>query len=341
MPSRTAMRWCLTAMLAWSSHAVAWDYTPGAIPGLVSVLGFLTVQGQALDRAIQRFPAQREELIRARTQFDNAFPQALARTRRLIAGIPLTDDERQLLIERALDLHQPSVSTSTQTEQAAHALADRVTERAQGGQDRPTLQALLAVVYDDRPADELSNRFTQGITLSDWPNARGANLMLQLPFSWERVPPTAPRKPDPGRVAIGAWANQGGAGLSRIELVVRPTEGEPEAVPDNREPRWLRDAVRQTVALPCRLIGWGTQTFGGRAGVWASYIGESPGPHVPRATGNTLVGRVFIVPTDGALVMLHMQSPATTPEQASAVRVRYEPLWNAVATSLAVSAPKP
>ncbi len=328
-------------MLAWSGHAVAWDYTPGAIPGLVSVLGFLTVQSQALDRAIQRFPGQREELIRARNQFDNAFPQALARTRRLIAGIPLADDERQLLIERVLDVHQPSVAVATQTEQTAHALAERVTARAQGSQDRPTLQTLLAVVYDDRPADELAGRFTQGVTLSDWPNARGANLMLHLPFSWERVPPAAPRKPDPGRVAIGAWANQGGAGLSRIELIVRPTEGEPETVPDTREPRWMRDAVRQAVALPCRLISWGTQSFGGRPGIWATYIGESPGPHVPRAAGNTLVGRVFIVPTDGALVMLHMQSPAASPEGASAVRLRYEALWNAVAASFAVSAPKP
>ncbi len=341
MPSRATMRWCLCAMLAWSGHAQAWDYTPGAIPGLISVLGFLTVQTQALDRAILRFPSQREELIRARTQFDNTFPQALARTRRLIAGIPLADDERQLLIERALDLHQPSVMTATQTEQTAHALAQRVVARAQGSQDRATLQTLLAVVYDDRPADELGSRFTQGVTLSDWPNARGANLSLRLPFSWERVPPTAPRKPDPGRVAIGAWANQGGAGLSRIELIIRPTEGEPETVPDNREPRWMRDAVKQAVALPCRLIGWGTQTFGGRPGVWATYIGESPGPHVPRGTGNTLVGRVFIMPTDGALVMLHMQSPATSPEQASAVRLRYDALWNTVAASFAVSAAKP
>jgi len=341
MPSRAAMRWCLCAMLAWSGHAVAWDYTPGAIPGLISVLGFLTVQSQALDRAIQRFPGQREELIRARTQFDNAFPLALARTRRLTAGIPLADDERQLLIDRALDLHQPSVAIATQNEQTAHALAERVVARAQGNQDRPTLQTLLAVVYDERPAEELASRFTQSVTLSDWPNARGASLMLHLPFSWERVPPAAPRKPDPGRVAIGAWANQGGAGLSRIELVVRPTDSEPEPVPDNREPRWMRDAVKQAVALPCRLIGWGTQSFGGRSGVWASYIGEAPGPHVPRLPGNTLVGRVFIVPTDGALVMLHMQSPAATPEQASAVRLRYEALWSAVAASFAVATPTP
>lgn len=341
MPSRATLRWCLCAMLAWSGHAAAWDYTPGAIPGLVSVLGFLTVQSQALDRAIQRFPGQREELIRARTQFDNTFPQALPRTRRLIASIPLTDDERQLLIERALDIHQPSVMTATQTEQTAHALAQRVIGRAQGSQDRATLQTLLAVVYDDRPADELGSRFTQDVSLSDWPNARGANLALRLPFSWERVPPTAPRKPDPGRVAIGAWANQGGAGLSRIEVIVRPTDTEPEAVPDNREPRWMREAVRQVVALPCRLIGWGTQTFGGRPGVWASYIGEAPGPHVPRVAGNTLVGRVFIVPTEGALVMLHVQSPAASPEQASAVRLRYEALWSAVAGSFTLSATKP
>ena len=341
MPSRATKRWCLIALLAWSGHALAWDYTPGAIPGLISVLGFLTAQTQALDRAIQRFPSQREELIRARNQFDNAFPQALVRTRRLIAGIPLTDDERQLLIERALDLHQPSVVTATQTEQTAHALAERVIARAQGAQDRPTLQALLAVVYDERPADELASRFTQTVTLADWPNARGANLALRLPFSWERVPPTAPRKPDPARVAIGAWANQGGSGLSRIELIVRPTEGESETVPDNREPRWMRDAVRQAVATPCRLVSWGTQSFGGRPGIWATYIGESPGPRVARAGGNTLVGRVIIVPTDGALVMLHMQSPATSPEQASAVRQRYENLWNMVASSLAVSAPKP
>lgn len=324
-------------MLAWSGHALAWDYTPGAIPGLVSVLGFLTVQTQALDRAIQRFPGQREELIRARTQFDTNFPQALARTRRLIAGIPLADDERQLLIERVLDVHQPSVNIATQTAQTAHSLAERVAARAQGSQDRATLQTLLAVVYDERPADELTSRFTQPVTLSDWPNARGASLALRLPFSWERVPPTAPRKPDPARVAIGAWANQGGAGLSRIELIVRPTEGEPETVPDSREPRWMRDAIKQAVALPCKLIGWGTETFAGRPGVWASYIGESPGPHVPRSSGNTLVGRVFMVPTDGALLVLHMQSPATSPEQASAVRVRYEPLWNAVAASFSVS----
>ncbi|ATG21039.1 hypothetical protein CO705_14745 [Ralstonia pickettii] len=341
MPSRATMRWCLFAILAWSGHAFAWDYTPGAIPGLISVLGFLTVQSQALDRAIQRFPAQREELIRARTQFDNTFPLALARTRRLIAGIPLSDDERQLLISRALDIHQPSVTTATQTEQTAHALAQRVIARAQGSQDRATLQALLAVVYDDRPADELASRFTQSVTLSDWPNARGASLTLRLPFSWERVPPTPLRKPDPARVAIGAWANQGGSGLSRIELVVRPNEGDPETVPDNREPRWLRDAARQAAGVPCRLIDWGTQTFGGHPGVWASYIAESPGPHVLRGTANTLVGRVFMVPTDGALVMLHMQSAAASPEQASAVRVRYEPLWKGVAHSLSVTEPKP
>jgi len=340
MPSRATMRWCLTALLAWSGHALAWDYTPGAIPGLISVLGFLTVQSQALDRAIQRFPGQREELIRARTQFDNTFPQALARTRRLIAGIPLSDDERQL-IERALDLHQPSVGVATQTAETAHSLAERVVARAQGSQDRATLQTLLAVVYDDRPADELGSRFTQAVTLSDWPNARGASLALRLPFSWERVPPTAPRKPDPARVAIGAWANQGGSGLSRIELIVRPTEGDPETVPDSREPRWMRDALKQAVAAPCRLLGWGTQSFGGRIGVWASYIGESPGPNIPRAPGNTLVGRVFMVPTDGALLMLHMQSLATSPEQASAVRLRYEPLWDAVAASFSVSGAKP
>ncbi|MGD7340420.1 hypothetical protein ACQCRO_26290, partial [Ralstonia pseudosolanacearum] len=67
----------------------------------------------------------------------------------------------------------------------------------------------------------------------------------------------------------------------------------------------------------------------------------APGPRVPRMTGSTLVGRVFVVPTDGALVMLHMQSPATSPEQASTVRQRYEPLWNAVATTLTVTGAKP
>ena len=60
-----------------------------------------------------------------------------------------------------------------------------------------------------------------------------------------------------------------------------------------------------------------------------------------RGTANTLVGRVFMVPTDGALVMLHMQSAAASPEQASAVRVRYEPLWKGVAHSLSVTEPKP
>ena len=233
------------------------------------------------------------------------------------------------------------MGVATQTAETAHSLAERVVARAQGSQDRATLQTLLAVVYDDRPADELGSRFTQAVTLSDWPNARGASLALRLPFSWERVPPTAPRKPDPARVAIGAWANQGGSGLSRIELIVRPTEGDPETVPDSREPRWMRDAVKQAVAAPCRLLGWGTQSFGGRIGVWASYIGESPGPNIPRAPGNTLVGRVFMVPTDGALLMLHMQSLATSPEQASAVRLRYEPLWDAVAASFSVSGAKP
>lgn len=212
MPSRRRRwpRWLLTAALAWPLQALAWDYTPGAIPGLISLLGFLTVQTQAIDRAIQRFPTQREELIRARTQFDNAFPQALARTRRLVAGLPLTDDERQLLIERVLDAHQPSVATATQTEQTAYALAQRVNARAQGSQDRVNLQTLLAVVYDDRPGDELASRFIQGVTLTDWPNARGASLMLRLPFSWERVPPISragpthrgwPSAPGPTRAA--------------------------------------------------------------------------------------------------------------------------------------------
>ncbi|MBB6592288.1 hypothetical protein LBW62_15805 [Ralstonia solanacearum] len=347
MPSRMPLRrrrwpcWLLTAALAWPLPTLAWDYTPGAIPGLISLLGFLTVQSQAIDRAIQRFPAQREELIRARTQFDNTFPQALPRTRRLIAGLPLTDDERQLLIERVLDAHQPSVVTATQSEQTAHALAQRVNERALGAQDRVTLQMLLAVVYDDRPGDELTSHFIQGVTLTDWPNAHGVSLGLHLPFSWERVPPISPRRPDPARVAIGAWANQGGAGLSRIELVVRPTEGEPETMADSREPRWLREAVRQAVALPCRQIDWGPQSFGGRPGAWASYIAEAPGPRLPRMAGGTLVGRVFVLPTEGALVMLHMQSPATSPEQAGTVRQRYEPLWNAVATTLAVTGAKP
>jgi hypothetical protein len=340
MSRRATLRWYLIALLAWPLHALAWDYTPGGIPGLVGVLGFLTVQAQALDRAIQRYPGQREDLIRARTQFDDTVTQALAHTRRLIAGIPLADDERQLLIERVLDVHQSSVAIATQTEQTAQALAQRVSVRAQGELDRATLQTLLAVVYDDRPGDELGSRFTQGVTLADWPNARGAGLALRLPFSWERVPPAAPRKPDPGRVAIGAWANQGGAGLSRIELLVRPHDGELEPVPESREPRWLRESVRQTVSLPCRLIGWGTQPFGGRTGVWASYIGEAPGPRVPHATGNTLVGRVFILPADGALLMLHMQSPAASPEQASVVRQRYEPLWNAIAASFALTAAK-
>ncbi|XHO03249.1 hypothetical protein ACEQUB_00107 [Ralstonia syzygii] len=39
--------------------------------------------------------------------------------------------------------------------------------------------------------------------------------------------------------------------------------------------------------------------------------------------------------------MLHMQSPAASPEQASTVRQRYEPLWNAVAATLAVTHAKP
>lgn len=183
MSRRATLRWYLIALLAWPLHALAWDYTPGGIPGLVGVLGFLTVQAQALDRAIQRYPGQREDLIRARTQFDDTFPQALAHTRRLIAGIPLADDERQLLIERVLDVHQSSVAIATQTEQTAQALAQRVSVRAQGELDRATLQTLLAVVYDDRPGDELGSRFTQGVTLADWPNARGAGLALRLPFS--------------------------------------------------------------------------------------------------------------------------------------------------------------
>jgi hypothetical protein len=56
MSRRATLRWYLIALLAWPLHALAWDYTPGGIPGLVGVLGFLTVQAQALDRAIQRYP---------------------------------------------------------------------------------------------------------------------------------------------------------------------------------------------------------------------------------------------------------------------------------------------
>jgi hypothetical protein len=35
-----------------------------------------------------------------------------------------------------------------------------------------------------------------------------------------------------------------------------------------------------------------------------------------------------------------MQSPAASPEQASVVRQRYEPLWNAIAASFALTAAK-
>lgn len=249
MPSRMPSRrrrwpcWLLTAALAWPLPTLAWDYTPGAIPGLISLLGFLTVQSQAIDRAIQRFPAQREELIRARTQFDNAFPQALPRTRRLIAGLPLTDDERQLLIERVLDAHQPSVVTATQSEQTAHALAQRVNERALGAQDRVTLQMLLAVVYDDRPGDELASHFTQGVTLTDWPNAHGASLGLHLPFSWERVPPISRAGP-----IRRAWPSAHGP--TRAARACRGSSW--WSAPPKANPRpWRTAANRAGCARPC------------------------------------------------------------------------------------------
>lgn len=128
------------------------------------------------------------------------------------------------------------------------------------------------------------------------------------------MPSTTPRKPDPAWVAIGAWADQDGSGLSHIELIVCPTEDNPETILDSRRPRRMRNAMKQAVAAPCRLLGWGVQSFDGCIDAWASYVGGSSGPSISRVPGNTLIGRIFMAPTGGALLVLRMQSPAISPE---------------------------
>lgn len=329
------MRWlaCLGAFACLggvSGSAMAWDYTPAAISGLTSIYGYLSNQERALVEGAAKYPGLKGQIQQARSEFDKQYPDALEAVTRLFQDIPLPPADRARLASKIMEIDREPAVSALASETAMQAYIKQVRENARGDMERSTLQLLLAAVYEQRPAAELSSPLAQV-----W-RSRGAkpelsvDLTLRMPLSWERDP--AREKLQPERTVF-AFSSQGGNGLSTIDLLIRPQGAETASRPKAQEAAvgaGRAEELRQLLGAGARLTSHGIAQVADRRAPWAAFT-------LPADGGRTVQhGRAWWIPVPGArqVVVLLCRTAAHPSAQADAERNRLEPLWMAVAASI-------
>ncbi|MBY4896609.1 hypothetical protein [Cupriavidus sp. AU9028] len=329
------MRWmaCLGAfacLIGVSGSAMAWDYTPAVISGLTSIYGYLSNQETTLAQGAAKFPALKGQIQQARSEFDKQFPDALEVVTRLFQDIPLPATDRARLASKVMEIDRETALAALASEQAMLAFVRHVRESARGDMEKATLQLLLAAVYEERPAAELSSPMAQVWRTRGVKPGVSVDMTLRMPLSWDRDP--AREKLQPER-SIFAFNSQGGNGLSTIDLLLYPQGAEPASrpkAPEAAEGTARAEELRQLLGSGTRVTGQGVARVADRRSTWVAFT-------VPADAGRTVQqGRAWWVPIPGSRqsVLLLCRTAALPAAAAEAERNRLEPLWTAVAASI-------
>lgn len=314
----------LAALSCLPGTAAAWDYTPAAISGLTSIYGYLSNQEAVLERAAVKYPALRNDIQRARVEFDRQYPNALGAVSRLFQEIPLPATDRARLATKVMEMDRESMQSALASEQAVQSFLQRVRESARGDMEKASLQLLLAAVYDDKPAAEMASPMAVVYRTSGARQVGGADVTLRMPLSWDRDPVREKLQPD---ATVFAFTSQGGNGLATIDLLGKPL---PQQAASAAEAARSADDLRALIGTPAKIVAQGVTKLANRRATWASFTVTGDG-------GRALQhGRVWWLPLreNGYSVVLLCRTPTLSPEAAEAERKRLEPLWMAVAASI-------
>ena len=178
--------------------------------------GYLLAQNLSIEFISEKYPDLKRSATLAQLNFDREFRDPFPRLESMLTehiGSYIHELKSNLIEQEYRRLVESNI---TRTD--ALNFIKEVELRAKGEIASPIYEYLLAVTFNDNPADEMYMGHRQTYNSLSHPKSRGLNIQIEVPASWAG---SEARRPH----IIRQWRSIVGSGTDFIMLLVYPTNG--------------------------------------------------------------------------------------------------------------------
>jgi hypothetical protein len=196
---------------ALSFNATAFTKSQKSISGLSKVYGYVAGQEATLNRIRNQLPELKSDVDLVQAEIESVYPNIKSKTSSKI--IELLGSDGELLIS-SIDKKLQEVNTGDITKADAIRFLFTVRSRSAGNiENKDTKMFLYAINDYDNPVQELSSNKVVKFNTKNEEKAKGIELSISLPSSWEERQGNTPN-------TLRTWHSEAGSGTSSITLLV-------------------------------------------------------------------------------------------------------------------------
>ena len=163
--------------------ATAANFSSVTVKGISTAYGFVLGQEDSLARIEKEFPDLIGNVVVARAQFGGVFPNIQVKLEARLKDA-LGDKGFEVLAVSMQAKVREMLARQILTRATAIDFLDQVKSRSKGAIERPVLEYLLAVKYQNNPLREFGDGFRQRFQTNGSGKSQGLKINLQLPKSW-------------------------------------------------------------------------------------------------------------------------------------------------------------
>ena len=178
--------------------------------------GYILAQNLSIEFISEKYPDLRRSATLAQLNFDREFRDPLPRLESMLTEH--IGDYIHELKKSLIDQEYTRLVESNLRREDAISFIKEVELRAQGEIASPIYEYILAITFNDNPANEMYMGHRQTYNSLAHPKSRGLNIQLEVPASWTG---SEARRPN----IIRQWQSIAGSGADFIMLLVYPTNG--------------------------------------------------------------------------------------------------------------------
>lgn len=201
----------LFLFLTLSFGASAFTKSQKSISGLSKVYGYVAGQEATLNRIRNQWPELKSNVDLVQAEIESVYPNIKSKTTSKI--IELLGSDGELLIS-SIEKKLQEINTGEITKADAVQFLFTVRSRSAGNiENKDTKMFLYAINDYENPVQELSSNKVLKFNTKNEEKAKGIELSISLPSSWEEREGNTPN-------TLRTWNSEAGSGTSYITLLV-------------------------------------------------------------------------------------------------------------------------